>query len=273
MPLFPAEWMPALVALSQEAGRAVMAVYARGDVLAHRLKADASPVTEADLAAERVIQEGLARHLPGVPVRSEEAADGSAHWGDAAGYFLVDPLDGTREFLARNGEFTVNIAWVVDGQPLAGVVHAPALGETFWGHRGGGAFRQGTGRAAQPMRTAPAPPPGATWQVFGSRSHRGASTDAWLAGLPAPVALLEAGSSMKFCRLAEGRGHLYPRFGPTHHWDTAAGQAVLEAAGGVVLDASGQALRYPPAAGATLNPSFVALAQASLWEQLPPFPS
>jgi 3'(2'), 5'-bisphosphate nucleotidase len=254
-----------LASLAQEAGRAVMLVYARSDIgLVH--KADESPLTQADLAADAIILQGLARHFPGLPVVTEESP-GLRREPLAQGYFLVDPLDGTREFLARNGEFTVNIAWVVQGRALAGVVHAPALEETFVGALGLGAFHaKGNG----PLQAITCAAPGLGWRVLASRSHANDALAAWLAKLPVAADTVAAGSSLKFCRLAQGQADVYPRFSPTCHWDTAAGHAVLEAAGGVVLGAEGQPLRYP-ATGSVLNPSFVALADAGLWPQLPAF--
>jgi 3'(2'), 5'-bisphosphate nucleotidase len=254
-----------LAALAQEAGRAMMAVYAKADV-GLMFKADQSPLTEADLAADRIIRSGLAQHFPGLPVVTEESP-GQRDQDRSPGYFLVDPLDGTREFLARNGEFTVNIAWVVAGRAKAGVVHAPALGETFAGAHGVGAF---CSSADQPLRAISCVAPAVRWRVLASRSHGNAALAAWLARLSAATDFAAAGSSLKFCRLAQGHADVYPRFSPTCHWDTAAGQAVLEAAGGAVLQADAQPLRYP-ATGPVLNPSFVALGDVRLWPQLPPF--
>lgn len=270
----PGNLLPRLVELGRAAGQAVMAVYEAGRPPEATLKTDASPVTKADLAADQIIREGLARHWPGLPVVSEEGPAGAFHTPASLGVgcFLVDPLDGTREFLARNGEFTVNIAWVVDGQAVAGLVHAPALGETFWGSRDEGAFHQGPGIPPRPIRCRAAPSTQQSWRVLGSRSHSDARTGAWISRLPAEVEFVAAGSSLKFCRLAQGLADLYPRFGPTHHWDTAAGQVVLEAAGGKVLDAAGRPMRYPANDLRGLNPHFVAVGDAELWRRLPAFP-
>ncbi|MEN9781368.1 MAG: 3(2),5-bisphosphate nucleotidase CysQ, partial [Pseudomonadota bacterium] len=171
--------------------------------------------------------------------------------------FLVDPLDGTKEFLKRNGEFTVNIALIEHGAPVAGVVLAPALGELFYAAQGLGAFKaQADGSGAQPIRCSAAPDD-APLRVVGSRSHGLGALDAWLAALKRPYVFTAAGSSLKFCRIAEGAADVYPRFGPTSQWDTAAGQCVLEQAGGRVVAAQAQPLRYG-LDRLVINPEFVA---------------
>lgn len=246
-----------LCGLAEAAGREVMAVY-RSD-FASWPKDDGSPLTQADLRADAVIQAGLQAAFPGVFVLSEESSSAPGHSRDT--FFLVDPLDGTREFLQRNDEFTVNIALVQDGGPVAGVVLAPALGELFYAAQGLGAWKKVGGQVVA-LRTAPAPL-GTALRVTGSRSHANAAQAAWLDRLPDQHHFTGAGSSLKFCRLAEGRADIYPRLGPTCQWDTAAGQAVLEQAGGVVLDAQGQPLRYG-LERPTLNPHFVALADPRL---------
>lgn len=239
------------------AGRIVMEVYRRDFAVA--AKDDASPVTEADVRAEALITPALQALLPGVAVVGEEAAAaGKTLAADALGrrFWLVDPLDGTREFISRNGEFTVNIALVEDGQPVLGVVLAPALGRLYLGASGLGAFVQlGEDiKSRPPISCRRAPAEGLT--VLASRSHADrAALDRFLA--PYRVAqFISAGSSLKLCRLAEGQADLYPRLGRTMEWDIAAGQAVLEAAGGRVLDLDGRPLRY----GKTgfENPDFVA---------------
>lgn len=246
-----------LCRIAEEAGRAILAVYA-GEVAAWT-KADDSPLTEADLRADAVIQRGLGEAFAGVVVLSEESARLPA--APAHDFLLVDPLDGTKEFLKRNGEFTVNIAWIRAGVPIAGVVGAPALGEMFFGAAGLGAWKrdaQGTAR----LGTRP-PPPGAALRVIGSRSHAGEAMGRWLQALEQPHSFVAAGSSLKFCRIAEGQADIYPRLGPTCQWDTAAGQAVLEAAGGAVFDPDGQPLRYGLDRPA-LNRYFVAVAAPHL---------
>lgn len=233
------------------AGAEVMEVYA-GD-FASWAKDDASPVTEADLRADRLIRAALTEAYPGVPVVSEE----SLGEPDPAAriFFLVDPLDGTKEFLKRNGEFTVNIALIVDGRPMAGVVGAPALGAVYRGADGLGAMRRDASGEAALRVTAPAA--GDPMRIIGSRSHAAAEMDDWLRRLEVPYSFMAAGSSLKFCRIAEGYADVYPRFGPTSQWDTAAGQSVLEAAGGRVETLSGESLRYG-LDRPMLNPSFVA---------------
>jgi 3'(2'), 5'-bisphosphate nucleotidase len=243
--------------LAIRAGDAILAVYDRDDC-GVSFKADSSPVTEADLAADGVICAGLAEAYPGIPVVTEERAETHAP-ADAAAHFLVDPLDGTKEFLMRRGEFTVNIALIEDGRSVAGIVLAPALGRLFRTAPGGGAVEEtapfDAGRA--PRRIAVATPDPQALRVVASKSHRDAATDSYIARYPA-ASFKSAGSSLKFCLLAAGEADLYPRLGPTMEWDTAAGQAVLEAAGGRVLRLDdGAPLRYGQAE--RRNPFFVAL--------------
>jgi 3'(2'), 5'-bisphosphate nucleotidase len=230
-----------LLALAQAAGAAILALYDAGPGRI-AAKGDGSPVTAADAAAEAVILAGLERLAPGERVVAEErfSADGIVCTDDA--FWLVDPLDGTREYIARNGEFTVNIARVRRGRPELGIVHAPALGVTWWGVVGDGAWMR-DGGPPRAIRARPAPADGLV--VAASRSHGdGGRLDAFLARWPVRERLA-LGSSLKFCRIAEGVVDLYPRFGPTMEWDTAAADAVLRAAGGIVVDAgSGAPLTY-----------------------------
>jgi 3'(2'), 5'-bisphosphate nucleotidase len=249
-----------LCAIARDAGRAIMEVYASGSQVWD--KEDSSPLTQADLRADEIICAGLARDFPGTPILSEESGS-SGGAGDTL--FLVDPLDGTKEFLKRNGEFTVNIALVRGGAPLAGVVLAPALDECYFSAHGLGAWKAQAG-GEQPVHAAPYAD-GAELRIVGSRSHGADRMQAWLDALGLPYRLTPVGSSLKFCRVAEGRAELYPRLGPTSQWDTAAAQCVLECAGGCVLDLEGKALRYGfdrP----LLNPEFVALAQPSMFARL-----
>ena len=240
--------------LALEAGAAIMAVYDRPDFDV-RAKSDDSPVTEADLAADALICAGLAAAYPEIPVVTEERAESHA-LGAGATHFLVDPLDGTREFVNRRGDFTVNIALIEDGVPVAGVVHAPAIGRMFRTDESGGAVEE---RApfdgeARPIRVAT--PDDAALRVVASKSHRDAATDAYIARYRV-AAFKSAGSSLKFCLLAAGEADLYPRLGRTMEWDTAAGQAVLQAAGGAVVRFDdGAPLRYGKADRA--NPHFLA---------------
>ena len=251
-----------LIALARDAARVIMTVYASD--FAVRDKADLSPVTEADELAEKVILAGLARHFPGTPVIAEEQVAAGRKAEAAETFFLVDPLDGTKEFLSRNGEFTVNIALVSKGVPVAGVVYAPATQQFFWGERGKGAAFQSfavddavADCAWQKITVRKPPRDGLT--VLASRSHRDAETENYLAGLRVK-SLVSAGSSLKFCLVAKGEADLYPRFGRTMEWDTAAGQAVLEAAGGKVTDVAGAPLLYGKAERGFDNPAFIASA-------------
>ncbi len=248
-----------LLPLVARAAARILEVYA-GD-FTHRTKADRSPVTAADELAEAVIVEGLAALTPDWPVVAEEAvARGTVPRVGDGPFWLVDPLDGTREFVARRGEFTVNVGLVVDGRSVLGVVAAPALATTWYGAAALGAFRQ-DGEGRRPIRVRRADPDRLV--AVASRSHRDPETDAWLVrhGIRETVA---AGSSLKFCVIAEGRADVYPRFGRTMEWDTAAGQAVLEAAGGRVLTVDGAPLRYGKPG--FVNPGFVA------WGGLEPRP-
>jgi 3'(2'), 5'-bisphosphate nucleotidase len=217
-----------LVRIAEAAGVIVMRHYEAGAEA--RVKADRSPVTDADEEAEKLILAELAADFPNVPVIAEEeaAAGRIAHVG--AHFFLVDPVDGTKEFIKRTGEFTVNIGEVVDGAPVAGVVFAPAIGRLFVGAMGEGAFEV-SGGAAKPI-AARKPPEGGMIAVS-SKSHPDAQTDALLGSLNIK-GHINAGSSLKFCLVAAGEADIYPRAGRTMEWDTAAGDAVLRAAGGDV---------------------------------------
>ena len=248
----------AVLRLAREAGAAIMAIYAQDFAVEH--KQDLSPLTAADMAAHHLIVDGLAVLTPDVPVLSEESA--SIGWEvrrQWRRYWLVDPLDGTREFVKKNGEFTVNIALIDDHEPVFGVVYAPALDEMLYGLRGVGAFVRDGGSDVPVMARRPALAP---LRVAASRSHMDARTAAAIERM-GEVQTLGLGSSLKFCRLAEGRLDIYPRFGPTSEWDTAAGQAVLEAAGGVVLRLDGSVLSYNTK-DSLLNPDFIALGDGDL---------
>jgi len=230
-----------ITALALEAGAAILRIYT-GPEIAAAEKADGSPVTAADEAAEAVILDGLAAIAPDVPVVAEEAVSRSGAPDPVAGRFwLVDPLDGTKEFLNRNGEFTVNIALVQDGRPVLGVVHAPALAETYSGAVGLGAWHADN-RSRQGIAARSPGPEGLV--VVASRSHGDpAALDRFLEGRRV-AGRREVGSSLKFCLVAAGEADLYPRFGRTMEWDTAAGHAVLAAAGGRVTDLDGAPLLY-----------------------------
>ena len=253
-------WREACIAIAREAGAAILAVY--GEDFEVHTKADRSPLTEADLAAHRLIVQRLAQLAPELPILSEEGAgidwNVRRHW---TRWWLVDPLDGTREFVKRNGEFTVNIALVDAGVPVLGVIHAPVLDYLVHAQRGLGCWLRDSvsGEDMALSSTRPAPVP---LRVAASRSHLDTRT----------ARVLEAigeherqglGSSLKFCRIAEGRADVYPRFGPTSEWDTAAGQCVLEAAGGAVIGLDGAPFRYNRGES-LLNPDFLALGDPQL---------
>lgn len=264
-----ADLLPQILLIAREAGDAIMAVYNATSSPGVTHKADGSPLTQADLAAHHIIARGLATLSPDIPVVSEEDSASQMHRQPHGRFWLVDPLDGTKEFLVRNGKFTVNIALVQDGVPVLGVVLAPALGLAYWGATGLGSFRQSP-RGTEPIRVASEQErSGRTLRVISSKSHMNDETRAWLQQL-GPHELVQAGSSLKFCRIAEGSADLYPRLSPTCEWDTAAGQAVLEAAGGCVLQLDGTPVRYGKPD--VLNPHFVAAstppAQLASWSQL-----
>ncbi|QPQ56120.1 3'(2'),5'-bisphosphate nucleotidase CysQ [Allosphingosinicella flava] len=246
-----------LVQTALEAGAEIEAIYGAG--CATDYKEDGSPVTEADRKAEAIILARLATFYPDIPILAEEEACAGRIPDLGRRFFCVDPLDGTKGFVQRNGEFTVNIALVENGAPVAGVVYAPDSHALFYGARGEGAFRQREGSVLQPIRTRPRPEAGLT--AIGSRNHQKPETDAWVAG-KGIAEFLPSGSSLKFCLIAEGSADVYPRHGPTMEWDTAAGQAVLEAAGGRVMMLDGDCemgpLRYGKVETGFLNPNFVA---------------
>jgi 3'(2'), 5'-bisphosphate nucleotidase len=223
----------------ERASTAIMQIY--DGAFAVQRKDDNSPLTLADLESQRVIIEGLKRLTPEIPILSEESA--AAPWAERQTWrelWVVDPLDGTREFVKRNGEFTINIALVLQHEPVLGVVCAPAQNVTYWGIAGDGAFTRARDGETRAIHTAP---PQRPVRVLGSRSHASSQTAAYLARL-GPHLVSGVGSSLKFCLLAEGKADLYVRFGATSEWDTAAGQAVLEAAGGHVTRMDGHRMRY-----------------------------
>lgn len=237
--------LEAMIGAAIEAGRAAQTHYQSG--IEVRRKADASPVTDADHAAEAVILERLARCAPATPVVAEEQVAAGRVPAASDEFFLVDPLDGTKEFIAGSGEFTVNIALVRRGAPVLGVVYGPALGRLFAAEVASGAFRSeqdphaaANGRR-EPIRVRPVPKEGIT--AVASRSHSTPETDTYLARYRV-AERVSVGSSLKFCLVAEGRADLYPRLGPTMEWDTAAGHAVLLGAGGTVIAPDGEPLRY-----------------------------
>jgi 3'(2'), 5'-bisphosphate nucleotidase len=235
------------------AGKAILEIYESD--FAVELKDDRSPLTKADRAAHAIIVEGLAELPERLPVLSEESAasdiEDRRHWER---FWLVDPLDGTKEFIKRNGEFTVNIALIDGHEPVLGVVHAPVLGTVYSGVVGSGAFKQADGQRLPIVVRRPAAAP---LRVVGSRSHASPELGAFLDAL-GPHELKPMGSSLKICLVAEGEADLYPRLGPTSEWDTAAAHAVLISAGGSMMDLEGQPLAYN-ARDSMLNPHFLAL--------------
>lgn len=252
-----------VIALAHDAAAAILGIYDSEFAVQH--KDDNSPLTAADLAAHRCIVDGLARITPDIPVLSEESAHEvpTAQRRQWQRLWLVDPLDGTREFIKRNGEFSVNIALIEDGVAVFGVVQAPVTGECWHGGAELGAFRREGGRETALRVRAPATEP---LRVAASRSHRDERTQAFIDRMGRTEAV-GLGSSLKFCRLAEGGLDVYPRFGPTSEWDTAAGQCVLEGAGGAVLDPQGRPFHYNQRER-ILNGDFVALGDPALpWRQ------
>ncbi len=254
-------YLAPVIELARLAGAAILPFWR--DNVAVQTKADDSPVTAADLAAHRIIADGLVALDPSIPVLSEEDADiplaERAQWQR---WWLVDPLDGTKEFIAGSEEFTVNIALIEQGRVVFGVVAMPTNGRCYFGGAGLGAWRAEGQAAAQPIRVRNEPPAGAALTVVASRRHSSPEQERLLAGL-GDVALANIGSSLKFCLLAEGAADCYPRLAPTSQWDTAAAQGVLEGAGGIVLVGQNEALGYRPQS-TYLNRNFVALPSKGL---------
>lgn len=249
--------------IARQAGAAIMEVYGRSD-FGVVSKDDSSPLTEADLAAHRIIADSLELLTPDLPVLSEEAAD--IEWGIRSKwqrYWLVDPLDGTKEFIKRNGEFTVNIALIDEGVPVLGVVFAPVLDWLYSGVMGAGAFKQ-SAAGNEKIQTKIVSEGRTELKVVASRTHRGEELDTWLKIVStqfAEVETISMGSSLKICLVAEGKADIYPRLSLTSEWDTAAAQAVLESAGGKLVDAQWQPYRYNQKEN-LLNPHFFALGDA-----------
>lgn len=251
--------LPSVLELAHRAGQAIMAIYADPNP-AVKYKKDDSPLTQADLASHRILCDGLAALSPQIPVLSEESAEIPYEVRRAwQSFWLVDPLDGTKAFLKRNGEFTVNIALMRDGSPVLGVVYAPAAGKTYFAAEGAGARRQDQG-VVTPIRVTAVPNPSP--KVVVSRSHGGGMEEMRIDlakfGVDANAChFVPMSSSLKFCLVAEGSADVYLRKGPTMEWDTAAAQCVLEMAGGSVSDLDGNRLAYNKPV--LLNPGFLAL--------------
>ena len=240
-----------IIALAEQAGEKILEIYETDYAIEH--KEDETPLTEADMAAHHFIEAGLQALTPDIPILSEESAgipfETRRQWQC---YWLVDPLDGTREFIKRNGEFSVNIALVENGTAILGVVYAPVMRTSYYARRGGGAFKREPGREAMLMRCQN--PAREKVIVAGSRSHRGASLNAFLVKLD-NYEIISMGSALKSCLVAEGVVDVYPRLGPTSEWDTAAAQCVVEEAGGRLTDTNMEILRYNTK-DSLLNPHF-----------------
>jgi 3'(2'), 5'-bisphosphate nucleotidase len=247
--------MPELIVLVRRAGEAILEVYKQDFSVIH--KADDSPLTQADLASHVIIRDALAALTPEVPLLSEESADIDYHirsgWSE---YWLVDPLDGTKEFVNRNGEFTVNIALIQNNKAVAGVVYVPVSGVCYTGIVEAGAMRYAPGQ--QPEKIRVRRPCADPMVVVGSRSHANPKLEQHLAAL-GDYQLVSMGSSLKFCLLAEGKADFYPRLGPTSEWDTAAAHAVVTAAGGTIIKLNGEPLEYNRK-DSLLNPEFLVIA-------------
>jgi 3'(2'), 5'-bisphosphate nucleotidase len=247
-----------LTDLVVQAGLAILAV--NRDGMKVEGKSDGSPVTEADLAADRIIADGLKRLIPEIPALSEERVQGMKA-PFRGSFFLIDPLDGTKEFVAGRSEFTVNVALVTGGTPLLGIIGAPAIGCLWRGLVGRGAERlrvvEGKAGSAEPIRTRAMPACGQPWVAAVSRSHGDARTEAFIDARPAAVRS-QLGSAVKFGRVAEGAADIYPRLAPTSEWDVAAGFAVVTAAGGKITNGEGGPLRFGEGRDGFIVPSFIA---------------
>jgi 3'(2'), 5'-bisphosphate nucleotidase len=248
------QFIEPLVELAIEAGDAILEVYATDFDVQH--KSDLSPLTQADMASNDVIDRGLRALTPEIPILSEESGlPEFAERSQWEKYWLVDPLDGTKEFVNRNGEFTVNIALIEANRPVFGVVYVPVTDKTYFGCVGYGAERRDSD--STPVKISVADGTAEPARVVGSRSHRGASLDGFLEKL-GDYEMHPMGSSLKFCLVAEGVADIYPRLGPTSEWDTAAAQAVVEQAGGSVITLDGKPLSYN-SKEEILNPHFLVI--------------
>jgi len=262
------QYLEAVIAIAKEAGAAIMQVYATKFDVEH--KSDNSPLTQADLAAHHVIVQALKCLTPNIPVLSEESEHVSADERNSwPMYWLIDPLDGTREFIKRNGEFTVNIALISQHVSVLGVVYAPVTELLYYAVAGHGAYKQSKGYAAQRIQAAAFNIENVT--VAGSRSHADHKLQQFLTNMHVKTGttpeLIHMGSSLKICLVADGTAHVYPRLGPTSEWDTAAAHCVLSEAGGDIVDITGNSLRYNTKTS-LLNPSFFATVKTSFnWSE------
>ncbi len=273
----PSELIPSVKEISQAAGAAILEIYNREGAIEVTSKDDHSPLTEADITAHQIIVSALTKLTPDLPILSEESADIS--WKERQGwpkYWLVDPLDGTKEFLKRNGEFTVNIALIENHVPVLGVVYVPVTNILYSGALECGAFKQNESKEKQitvvPMSEFNNVKKAAkdNVKIVASRSHRGIELDAWIKKVGKffkKVELLSMGSSLKICLVAEGKADIYPRLALTSEWDTAAAQAILEAAGGTLTDIEFKTYRYNQKEN-ILNPFFFAIGDVNFnWQQ------
>ena len=253
--------------LSRKAGQAVMEIYEKDFAIYD--KSDSSPLTEADLAAHTILVEGLNALTPEIPVLSEESnADEQIDRFSWNTYWLIDPLDGTKEFIKKNGEFTINVALIVAGEPVFGVVYAPAIDVLYWGALGEGAFKQEGDAAPAAITVSGVPSVNTGWKVVGSRSHQSDEFKQFMEKLP-EAEIIAMGSSLKLCLVAEGKADLYPRLGLTSEWDTAAAHAVVLAAGGQVLSMEDmKPLIYNSRKDTLLNPHFIVCPEtSSFWTE------
>ncbi|PIE23614.1 MAG: 3'(2'),5'-bisphosphate nucleotidase [Neptuniibacter caesariensis] len=242
--------------LARKAGAAVMDIYQTDFAIYD--KSDNSPLTEADMAAHRVLTEGLQALTPNIPALSEESSDAikkeRLNWQT---FWLIDPLDGTKEFIKKNGEFTINVALIENGEPVFGVVYAPAIDTLYWGAKGIGAYKESKQGDSQAIAVAATPKNNTGWQVVGSRSHQSEAFKTFMKRLP-EAEIVAMGSSLKLCLVAEGHADLYPRLSPTCEWDTAAAHAIVMAAGGLVLNLETlKPLTYNQNPNSLLNPHFI----------------
>ncbi|MDZ4748155.1 MAG: 3'(2'),5'-bisphosphate nucleotidase CysQ [Saprospiraceae bacterium] len=247
-----------ILPILQEASKAILDIYADEGSFHTEFKGDLSPLTAADKRANQIICDALRDHFPGIPVISEETKQASYLERSAyTSYFLVDPLDGTKEFIKRNGEFTINIAYLEGNRPVGGYVFVPTTGKAYVAQQGAGAFRIDADGRRTTMRSQPFRLTEAGLNVVASRSHRDPMTESILSSLKEPV-IVSTGSSLKFLLIAEGKAHFYPRLAPTMEWDTAAAQCILEESGGSLLQYSSlQPLVYNKPD--LLNPHFIAM--------------
>lgn len=264
--------LDALLRIANAAGGEIMSVYERHGDIEFEIKEDNSPLTDADNRAHRLIEAELKQFSPTIPILSEESEhvppEERLGWTQ---FWIVDPLDGTKEFIKRNGEFTVNIALVTNGIPELGIVHAPVTGNNYIGKVGSGAWKIGINGEYEEISASKFQSKDRNIHVVASRSHRGLLLDKLIQTMESrfgQIDVVSMGSSLKICLLAEGKADIYPRLAPTSEWDTAAAHAVLKAAGGEIYDTSFETLRYNQKES-LLNPNFIAVADTAFnWSSL-----